>query len=58
MGRQEEENARVFFRLESGPGRARSALKKDQSKYKTRLLQSSMLQSVCAHSQPSCAFRR
>lgn len=58
MGRQEEENARVFSRLGSGLGRARSLLKKDQSKYKTRLLQSSMLQSLCARSQSSCAFRR
>lgn len=58
MGRQEEENARVFSRLESGPGRARSSLKKTPEQVQDSASPVYMLQSVCAHLQSSCAFRR
>lgn len=49
MGRQEEENARVFSRLGSGPGRARTSLKTRAS---TRLGFSSLACSkVFAHAR-------
>lgn len=55
---RKRKNGRVVSRLESDPGRARSWLKRDPSKCKTRLLQPSMLQSARARSQSSCTFRR